>query len=267
MNRSSLSLSLLLFFGCTDKSDDTADTTGATTTGGATTGTTTGGTTTGATSGGTTSGGTTSGGTTTGGTTSTTGGSTTGGSTSVWGQEALDEVEQLASGHFEGAWEMYGLDAMDRPVSAMTWTDVVTAENPRIEGERALVDVTDVMQFEEWGEYTMSWIEGVLINKDGSAGEQFMEIEGELTIITEIAPDRYEYAGEVTSQDLQYVENVTPANLISGSKYTTKVVTWADDLQTHQVTTETTLEYTDAAGNVDTVSFTSMEGSHQQFAE
>ena len=75
-----------------------------------------------------------------------------------------------------------------------------------------------------------------MISADGSAGSPFINFEEEITIVTEVSNDHHEYDSAVTSQD-------------------------------HHITIVTTLEYIVAKGTAQTVSFTSMEGTHQQFTD
>jgi hypothetical protein len=180
----------------------------------------------------------------------------------VWGQEALDLVTARA-GTYQGAWEMLGLDAGDEPYTYLSWTDDIVGSNPRIEGDRAMMDVTDFMVLEDYGDYEISWIEGVLIEEDGSPGEEFMEMDGEVTIFSQVKDGYYEYQTELARSDFSAWANVTQDNLISGYHTTYKVVTWPDGMETHDITRVTTLEW-DAGDGPQTIEFTSMTGRHQK---
>jgi len=178
----------------------------------------------------------------------------------AWGEESLDLITSK-SGAYGGAWEMMGLDASGATYTAMTWTDEVTSSDPRIEGDRAIVDVYSFMVIDPYGEYELSWIEGVFIEEDGSAGEEFMEMDGEITIFTKVADDRYEYETAVGQDDYYYWDGPTAQNLISGHHVNTKIVSYPDGVETHDITRFTTLEWDDGGG-VQVAEFTSMMGQH-----
>ena len=180
-----------------------------------------------------------------------------------WGAEALEMVTEMA-GTYQGDFEMFGLDAADASYSASAWVDTAVASNPRIEGDRAQVDVHDTMEMDGGGTYEMDWVEGLLIEEDGSTGEWFMEMEGVVTIMTEVEPGHFEYEQAVEDYDFYYWANITPENLIVGSHLTTKLVADEGGLETHDITRTTHLEYDDGAGGSVTVDYTSMEGTHQK---
>ncbi len=59
--------------------------------------------------------------------------------------EALRYVKDRLVGSYTGEWNLFGLDANDKTVPGQTFTDTVTAKNPRIEKNRAIVDVASSM--------------------------------------------------------------------------------------------------------------------------
>ncbi len=87
-----------------------------------------------------------------------------------WGQESLNFVTKNLAATFEGTWTLSGLDASDTPLESMSWTDVAIGSNPRIDGDRALVDVQNDMDGGTWT-HSMTFNEGVLIEEDGSMGD------------------------------------------------------------------------------------------------
>ena len=187
--------------------------------------------------------------------------SDSGGSDDVWGQAALDYVTENLVGTYQGAWVMSGLDSADSAVEFYTWTDDITASNPRIDNDRALVDILDVMDGGNWTS-EVSFHEGVYIAEDGSVGDYFIEMDGEVTIMTETSPDVWEYDAEVTNTDYNMMENVSAENVIAAWKHAVKLVSTVDGLERHDVTTTTHVEY-DAGAGAQTVEFVSMEGYHQ----
>ncbi len=185
-----------------------------------------------------------------------------GGAELPWGQESLDFVTENLVATFEGAWTLSELDATDTPVEAMTWTDVAVGSNPRIEDDRALVDVQNDMDGGTWT-HSMEFNEGVMIEEDGSMGAYFIDIDGAVTFMTETSPGTWTYQEELTSNDLSMMTNVTQDNLITGWKQSTKVITHPDGVERHDVSAVTHVEYEGEDGP-QTVEFTSLVGHHQR---
>ena len=179
-----------------------------------------------------------------------------------WGQDSLDFVTENLVGTFEGAWTLTGLDASDTPTEGMSWTDVAIGSAPRIEDDRALVDVQNDMDGGTWT-YTMTFNEGVMIEEDGSMGAYFMDIEGAVTFLTETTPGTWTYQEDLTPNDLSMMANVTEDNLITGWKQSSKVITFPEDIERHDITTVTHVEYDPGSGS-QIVEFTSLVGYHQR---
>ena len=179
----------------------------------------------------------------------------------AWGVEALEQVEAKV-GTYTGDFEMFGLDESDISVTAMTWADTAVATNPRIEGDRAQVDVHDTMVVDDGATYERDWLEGVMIEPDGSAGQGFMEMEGVVTLFTEVEPDHFEYETALEDYDFYNWSNITAANLVTGRHVTTKFVIYPGGVETHEITRMTYLEYTDASGSPVAVDYLSMIGTH-----
>ncbi len=177
----------------------------------------------------------------------------------VWGQDALDHVIAKA-GTYHGAWEMYGLDASDKVYLASTWTDIAVGSNPRIEGDRAQLDVIDTMDIDGF-EYVIEWTEGLMIEKDGSTGQAFMDMDGVVTLMPEIKPGYFQYQTDVVSSDLFYMANIDMSNLILGYHVTEKWVSEVNGLETHDITRNTHLKWSDKSGEYE-ADFLSMTGQH-----
>ena len=191
-----------------------------------------------------------------------TGGET--GDTGVWGQAALDFLSDRLVGQFSGEWQLYGLDAADEQLESFAWTDIITGSNPRIESDRALVDIVDEMDGGRW-QLTMEFNEGVYIAEDGGIGNYFMLIDGVETIVTEVEPNRWEYTSDLTADDLAGIANVTEVNYLSGWKLATKLVSWVDEWERHDVSVLTHVEYDDGSGTPVVVEFQSLAGYHQKY--
>jgi hypothetical protein len=182
-----------------------------------------------------------------------------------WGQESLDYLSERL-GTYEGAWQLFGLDGADEVQESWAWTDVITASNLRIEEDRALMDIHDVMDMGGGSTYEMDFYEGTYIQEDGSMGDYFIEIDGEVTIMTEVSPDHWEYDVPLTDQDYQGLANISSANMVSGWKRNTKRVSWVEGWERHDVSILTHVEYQNEIDEVVIVEFTSLEGFHQKTA-
>lgn len=180
----------------------------------------------------------------------------------IWGQAALDFVSENLVGSYDGEWALSGLDATDTPVEQASWSDTITASNPRIEEDRALVDVASVMDGGTWTQ-ELEFLEGVYIEDDGSVGAYFFEVDAEITISTETSPGVWEYDAELTAYDYSAMANVTADNLIEGSNHSVKVVSYPDGVERHDITTTTHVEY-DAGEGLQVVEFTSLQGYHRR---
>jgi len=184
--------------------------------------------------------------------------------TGIWGQESLDFVTERLAKTFTGEWEMFKLDESDESVVDLGWTDVIVGSNPRIEEDRAFVDVISDMDGGMWT-YSYSLIEGVMITEDGGMGDYFMEIEGEVTIVTETSTDVWESSAALADTDLSSMANVSSSNLVDGWKSTTKVVSFDEEgAEHHEVSVITHVTYIDDSGEEQTVEFTSLEGYHHE---
>ncbi len=95
-----------------------------------------------------------------------------------------------------------------------------------------------------------------------------MEIGGVVTVMLETSPGVWEYTAELSDSDLQALTNVTSANLLKGSKRSTKLVSDGDGgLERHDVTSVTSVTYLDDTGAEQSVEFTSLSGYHQALPE
>jgi hypothetical protein len=180
----------------------------------------------------------------------------------VWGQEALDFVTDNLVGTFAGAWTLWGLDAADAQVERSAWTDSATGSDPRIDGDRALVDISNVMDGGTWTQ-EMEFFEGVYIEEDGSMGSYFFEIDSVVTLLTESSPGVWEYDSPIISSDYSTMVNVTADNLVTGSKHSTKVISFPGGVEHHQITGTMHVEY-DAGAGLQVVDFVNLDGYHDR---
>jgi len=178
---------------------------------------------------------------------------------------ALGFVQERLVGTYTGEWTMFGLDADDKAQAAQNFTDSVTASNPRIENGRAIVDVAATMDMGGGGPpFQLAFIEGVIVGENGARGDYFVELQGNVQMYKEVKPNVWETESPLNPRDYQAMANVTAENVIGGWKRSTKVVSWVDGSERHDITVLTHVEYTNAAGKTITVEFTSMVGFHQK---
>jgi hypothetical protein len=176
--------------------------------------------------------------------------------------EKPEAVLAAKAGTYEGNWEIFARAADGTVQSAMTWTDVAVADRPTIESERAYLHVVDNMTLAGGMQMTQEWIEGVLVEPDGTAGKQFIEMNGAVTVLEEIEPHHYQYETEIEDTDYYFIEGVTPGMVVAGHHAIDKVVTFPGDKETHSIHRTTHLEWSDAMGNAQTDEWESLTGTH-----
>ena len=185
-----------------------------------------------------------------------------GGGTNPPAGEDPAEVLAAKAGTYDGNWELFGRAADGTVFSASTWTDVAVADQPTFETDRAYLRVVDDMTFAGGMEIMQEWIEGVLVEADGTAGQEFIETNGVVTLVDEVEPDHFRYQTDVTPADLYFFEGITPDVLVSGYHVLDKVVTFPGGVETHTITRNTHLEWNDPAGTLQTADFVSLTGVH-----
>jgi hypothetical protein len=173
-----------------------------------------------------------------------------------------EEVLADKAGTYQGNWELFGRATDGTVSSAMTWTDVAVADRPTVEAERAYLEVVDTMTMSTGMEIVQQWIEGVIIDRDGKVGQQFIEMEGVVTLLDEIEPDHFQYETPIADTDFFFIQGVTPQTLTAGHHLVDKVVTHPDGKETHSIHRTTHLEWTDAMGMPQTADYESLVGTH-----
>jgi hypothetical protein len=93
-------------------------------------------------------------------------------------------------------------------------------------------------------------------------GDYFVEQQGGIQIYEEVKPNVWESESPLSPRDYQAMANITAESVQTAWKRTTKVVSWVDGTERHDITTLTHVEYTDAQGNMTTVEYTSISGFH-----
>ncbi len=181
------------------------------------------------------------------------------------GEDPLAVVTAKA-GTYEGSWELFGLDADCRPESAMSWTDVATAAEPTLEADRAFVHVADHMTLASGMEIDRAWLEGVFVEDDGTAGAQFIDEDGVVTVLEEVEPYHFRYSAPLADVDRIFLACIPPETPLDGGHVVDKIVTFPGDQETHSIHRATHLAWTDPGGKARTADFESLAGTHRKVA-
>jgi hypothetical protein len=166
-------------------------------------------------------------------------------------------------GTYTGSWTTYGLDATGQVVKQVAWTDTMKAENPVLEKSRAFVTTTDEMIFEggRIPPMKVSGKEGYLLNSDGSLGEYFIETFGQNYKMQKLGENVFVYSVAAAPQELT---RLGAGNVLSAQHTLVKVVTFEQDVETHNISRLTTARWKDASGKERTTQFISLQGRHQR---
>jgi hypothetical protein len=176
-------------------------------------------------------------------------------------QEAPDAVKSLV-GTYRGEWRLFGVDNTGKVVSRATWTDVMVAQTPTVEGGRAFVKTVDEMNFTGLGG-KKQWpgSEGYLLKADGSLGDYFVATGDQITRGQKIADNVWTYVADVSTAELQSLGFPAEA---TGSHVTVKVVATEQEHEVHRLTRVTTVRWNDAEGAVHALQFVSLQGFHRK---
>ena len=172
------------------------------------------------------------------------------------------EVRAL-EGMYTGSWAMYGMDDKGEVVKRMAWTDTMKAGSPEVKGDRAYVTTTDEMTFEggKAPPFKVEGKEGYFLKKDGSLGEYFVEIFGQVNRMAKLEDNVWSYAAPATEQEL--VRLGFPKGT-SGQHVLVKVVAKEKGVETHRVSRLTTVSWKDKEGKERALQFISLQGHHRR---
>ncbi|HEX8264990.1 MAG TPA: hypothetical protein VF596_06160 [Pyrinomonadaceae bacterium] len=168
-----------------------------------------------------------------------------------------------AVGTYTGSWTSYSLDANGQVIKQAAWTDVMKAENPVVEKNRAYVATTDDMTF-EGGRIPPMKVpgkEGYLLNSDGSIGEYFIETYGQTYRMQKIGDNVLAYTIAAAPQELA---RLGIPSAISAQHVLVKVISLEQGMETHNISRITTVRWKDATGKDRTTQFVSLQGQHQR---
>lgn len=166
-------------------------------------------------------------------------------------------------GTFTGSWTMFGINDKGDVVPRMKWTDVITITKPTVEKDRVLVETVDEMTFTE-PKYPVRKTrgkEGYYLNKDGSLGDYFIEMNGSVTRMVKVEEDVWAYSTKAAPQELTMLGFPQGS---TGKHVLVKVVTHDGNKESHRISRITTVHWTDKAGERQWRQYVSLQGVHER---
>ncbi len=172
------------------------------------------------------------------------------------------EVNALV-GTYTGAWTSYGIDDKGQVVKLAAWTDILKAERPIVEGDRAFVATVDEIIYEggKIPPLKVRGTEGYYLNKDGSLGDYYFENFGRVYRLQKLGKDVWAYAVPADPRELAQLGF---ANVASAQHVLVKVVTSEQGVETHRNSRVTTVNWKDAEGKDRWLQFVSLQGAHRR---
>ena len=172
------------------------------------------------------------------------------------------EVRDL-EGNYTGAWTMYGIDANGEVVKRMTWTDTLKATGAEAKGDRAFVSWACEQVFDgaKGPPRRSAGKEGFFLTKDGSLGDNYLEMFGQTTRVMKLSPKSWSYATTAAPQELAALGFPKGA---AGEHVTVKMVATEKGVETHHITRLTAVTWTDKDGRERVTQFVSMKGYHKR---
>lgn len=177
-------------------------------------------------------------------------------------KEIPKEVRAL-EGTYTGAWTMYGIDEKGEIVKRATWTDTLKAGGAEIKGDRAFVTWSCEQVFDgAKGPLRKSeGKEGFFLKKDGTLGDNFLEMFGQTTRVTKLSESAWSYSSAAAPQELTALGFPKGA---SGEHVIVKMVTKEKGVETHYITRVSAVTWTDKDGKERVTQFVSMKGFHKR---
>ncbi len=172
------------------------------------------------------------------------------------------EVRAL-EGTYTGAWTMYGIDEKGEVVKRTTWTDTLKATGAEVKGDRAFVTWTCEQVFDgaKGPPRKSEGKEGFFLNKDGTVGENYLEMFGQTTRVLKLSDNAWGYATTAAPQELTALGFPKGA---TGEHVLVKMVTNEKGVETHHITRVTTATWMEKDGKDRVTQFVSMKGYHKR---
>src|SRR5262249_6337152 len=143
------------------------------------------------------------------------------------------------------------------------WEDTVEAKEPRQEKGRAFVSVANVLTFSGGKSFTVNFVEGYLVNRDGTAGSRYFDLQGHTVVETSLGKDSWSFETPVSTQDLQMM-GFNPKEVLFSKHVTVKTVTREGPFDTEWVSRVTTIQWKKATGQSPVKQFVSLQGYHRR---
>ncbi len=182
-------------------------------------------------------------------------------STFVFPVEVPKEVKAMA-GSYTGSWTMYGIDETGNIIKKFSWNDTMEAVNPIIKDGRAYVSVENKQKFSENSPpQIFKGTEGYFLNKDGSLGDYYYEMFGQVFKMLPLDKNTWTYTMPANPGELSMLGF---SNVSYGNHVFIKVVTKEKDTEIHRVTRVSTIGWKDKKGAVQWKQFISLQGYHKR---
>jgi hypothetical protein len=176
--------------------------------------------------------------------------------------EIPKEIQSLV-GSYHGEWAAYGVDSVGQIIKTTSWVDTITLSDPVIESNRVYAYTEDKMYFNGGlvPPMKVSGIEGYFLNDDGSLGDYFFEIYGQVYRMHELNNNTWVYAMPGSPQEMA---NFGFTDIISAQHVVVKVVAQEDGTEMHRITRISTVNWKDKDGRKRWIQYTSLEGFHKR---
>lgn len=174
-----------------------------------------------------------------------------------------EDVRGMA-GVYEGTWSMLGLDETGTIVQKMSWTDVMVAKDPVVRDGRAYVATLDTMTFAGGlPPQTMEGKEGYFLNPDGTLGDYFIEMNGQVQRVSSLGGKTWAYTASSSPIEMRML-GFPAAAAGTAVHVVVKVVDMADGVETHRISRVTTVTWKDKDGRDCSRQFISLQGVHKR---
>lgn len=177
-------------------------------------------------------------------------------------QQQIPAEVKAVVGTYTGTWTAFTINDKGEIIKQMSWTDVMKAENPVVEKDRAYVSTVDEMSFDGGRIPPMKapGKEGYMLNKDGSLGDYFIEMFGQTIKMNRLDKDVYVYTVPANPREFAALGD----KFISASHVLVKNVVVAEGVETHHISRLTTVRWKDAEGKERAMQFVSLQGQHKR---
>jgi hypothetical protein len=177
--------------------------------------------------------------------------------------QAIPKEVKALEGNYAGEWSMHGINDKGAVVKLFSWTDTVKTTGAAVKGDRAFITWVNEQVFEggKIPPRKMEGKEGYLLNKDGSVGDYFIEMFGQVTRLARLSETAWASASPASPQELSAIGFPQGA---AGQNVMVKVVGKEQGVETHRVSVLSTVTWTDKSGKQQVLQFVSLQGFHKR---